>query len=189
MSNSGLLIVDLQKDLCEGGAIAVHGARTIVPRCNGLIRRASTAGAKIMASRLWHPEHHCSFAAQGGPWPVHCVAGTRGAEFHEGLMLPDDLLIINKGTGELMDELSALAIPGLRQHLSDLGIRRLVLCGVASEHAVRATALDALKSGLEVVVAADACAGVNARPGDDQLAMMELNSQGATICPSSAVTF
>ena len=189
MSSSGLMIVDLQKDLCEGGAIAVRGARTVVPKCNGLIHRARLAGAKIMATRLWHPEHHCSFAEQGGPWPVHCVAGTHGAEFHEGLMLPDDLLIINKGTGELMEELSALAIPGLLQHLRKLRISRLVLCGVASEHAIRATALDAIKGGLEVVVAADACAGVNVRPGDDQLAMMELNAAGATICPSTAVTF
>src|SRR5260370_15403124 len=76
-----LLIVDPQVDFCPGGALPVPEGDAIFPAVN----RAAQILPLTVASRDWHPPDHVSFQAQGGPWPVHCVAGTHGAEFHAAL--------------------------------------------------------------------------------------------------------
>ena len=96
--SDALLIVDVQRDFCPGGALAVPGGDAVVPILNAWIEAAQDAGAAIFASRDWHPPDHVSFQAQGGPWPSHCVAATPGADFHTGLALPEAAVVIDKGT-------------------------------------------------------------------------------------------
>ncbi len=93
-----LVIVDVQNDFCPGGSLAVDEGHEIVPVINRWIRAAVQQGARIVATRDWHPPDHASFHAGGGPWPQHCVQGSEGAAFHADLELPDDVHIVSKGT-------------------------------------------------------------------------------------------
>ena len=93
---SVLIIVDVQKDFCQGGTLPVPRGNDVVPVLNRYIRKFEEAGAQIYATRDWHPSNHVSFASQGGPWPSHCVQNTEGAEFHRDLVLSKDTIIISK---------------------------------------------------------------------------------------------
>src|SRR5512145_1769212 len=101
------LIVDVQNDFCAGGALAVPDGDAVVPVINRLARTLAERGSLILASRDWHPRQTSHFAAQGGPWPVHCVAGTPGAQFHPGLDLPPGTQIVTKGDEPGADGYSA----------------------------------------------------------------------------------
>lgn len=92
-----LIVVDLQRDFCPGGALPVPGGDEVVPLVNGLVEETTATGACVVASRDWHPLGHTSFHDAGGPWPQHCVQGSEGAQFHADLRLPPDALIISKG--------------------------------------------------------------------------------------------
>ena len=93
---SVLIIVDVQKDFCQGGTLPVPRGNDVVPVLNRYIRKFEEAGAQIYATRDWHPSNHVSFTSQGGPWPSHCVQNTEGAEFHRDLLLSKDTIIISK---------------------------------------------------------------------------------------------
>ena len=93
-----LIIVDVQVDFCPGGALPVVEGDRIVPVLNDYITLFGTVDAKIFATRDWHPSNHCSFKAQGGPWPPHCVQDTEGAQFALGLNLPGSTIIISSIT-------------------------------------------------------------------------------------------
>ena len=95
-SGDGLLVVDVQRDFLPGGSLAVRDGDAVVPPLNDWIARFATAGAPIFATRDWHPADHCSFRPQGGPWPAHCVAGTPGAAFADGLALPEGVAVVSK---------------------------------------------------------------------------------------------
>ena len=100
-----ILVVDVQQDFCAGGALAVPGGDQVVPVLNALLARAGALGMACYATRDWHPSHSNHFRPRG-PWPVHCVAGTPGAQFHDDLRLPTGTVIVNKGYG-----LTATATP------------------------------------------------------------------------------
>ncbi|MEQ6890014.1 nicotinamidase [Halomonas sp. CS7] len=145
-----LLVVDIQNDFCEGGALAVSGATALVPAINAEIEAARAAGALVVVSRDWHPVDHASFAHRGGPWPVHCVQDTAGAAFHPDLALPADTVRVSKATAFDADAYSAFDGTGLAGYLREKGIERVIVCGLALDVCVRATALDARREDFDV---------------------------------------
>jgi len=146
-TSDALLLVDVQRDFCPGGALAVPEGDDVVPVLNRWLAAAVRAGVPVFASRDWHPGDHCSFADQGGPWPPHCVRDTEGARFHPALALPRTAIIIDKGTARDRDAYSAFEGTGLRGRLRDLGVRRLLVGGLALDICVHATVLEALDHG------------------------------------------
>ncbi len=179
-----LIVVDLQKDFCPGGALAVAQGDQTVPPCNALAAFCASQGALTVFSRDWHPQDHCSFAAQGGPWPPHCVAGSEGAQFHRDLALPPGALVIGKAASSGADAYSAFEGTGLAEKLRSQGVTELWVCGLATDYCVKATVLDGLKEGFAVTVAADACRAVNVNPGDGERALEEMAAAGAKISSS-----
>lgn len=178
-----LVVVDVQHDFLPGGALGVPGGDRVVGPINALLDRAREAGATIVASRDRHPEGHASFADRGGPWPPHCVLGTTGAELHPDLDL-SGVDVLDKGTEVDRDAYSAFDGTGLLERLRERGVRRVVVCGLATDYCVRATVLDALAGGLPTVVVTDAVAAVDVTPGDGERALEELRAAGASTAVS-----
>jgi len=174
-----LLVVDVQRDFLPGGNLAVRDGDAVVPALNRYIGLARRKGLPIFASRDWHPERHCSFKAQGGPWPSHCVAGTAGARFAEGLELPADTVVIDKATRPEVDAYSAFSGTGLANELRARGVQRLLVGGLATDYCVLNTVLDALGEGFEVVLLEDAIRAVNVNADDGAKAEREMIARGA----------
>src|SRR5438552_15199445 len=106
-AGDALLIVDVQNDFCPGGALPVPEGDAIIPVLNRWIDEAEARGVPVFASRDWHPQNHVSFKQRGGPWPPHCVQGTKGAAFHPGLKLPKNAEIVSKAQDPETDSYSA----------------------------------------------------------------------------------
>jgi nicotinamidase/pyrazinamidase len=176
---TALLIVDVQRDFLPGGALAVPAGDGVVPVLNRYIEAARRRGMRVFASRDWHPPAHCSFRAQGGPWPPHCIAGSSGAGFAPDLALPADVVIVSKATHEESDAYSAFAGTDLAARLRALGVRRLLVGGLATDYCVLRTVLDALAAGFEVRLLDDAIRAVNLRAGDGERAVREMREAGA----------
>ncbi|HUO79344.1 MAG TPA: isochorismatase family protein [Steroidobacteraceae bacterium] len=176
-----LLAVDVQNDFLPGGALAVPHGDAVLRPLNAWLRVFDDRGCLTAASRDWHPAGHCSFAARGGPWPAHCVAGSAGAAFAAGLELPARCRIIDKGTCADREAYSAFAGTTLAAELAAAGVRRLWLGGLATDYCVAATARDALALGLEVVVLCDAVRAVDATAGDGARALAALAAEGAAL--------
>ena len=176
-----LLAVDVQKDFCPGGALAVRGADAVVPRLNRWMRDATAAGAKVVASRDWHPDGHVSFAERGGDWPRHCVRGTGGAEYHDDLELPNEAVVVSKGTEADRDAYSAFDGTGLAERLREWGVERVFVGGLALDYCVKATVLDGLAAGFDVHLIRDATRPVEVSPGDGDRAIDELVRAGARL--------
>ncbi len=179
-----LLIVDVQNDFCPGGALAVPDGDEVIPVINEYIRQFADLGAPVFASRDWHPRESKHFMAWGGPWPPHCIQNTPGAAFHPELVLPEDVIIITKGSDPTDDGYSAfegddphgLALEAsLREH----GVERVFVAGLATDYCVRASVLDALENELDVVVLRDAIKGIDVNDGDIDDAMREMKEAGA----------
>lgn len=174
-----LIVIDLQNDFCPGGALAVAGGDLIVPRINALM----TDFATVILTQDWHPEDHSSFAEMHpgatafsriemdyGPqtlWPRHCVQGSFGAAFHQDLRTEPAQLVVRKGFRRAIDSYSALfendrSTPtGLFGYLTERGIARVVLVGLATDFCVAYSALDAARLGLEVTVLEGACRAID----------------------------
>ena len=179
-SSDALLIVDVQRDFCPGGALAVPGGDAVVPILNAWIEAAQDAGAAIFASRDWHPPDHVSFQAQGGPWPSHCVAATPGADFHTGLALPEAAVVIDKGTHPEHEAYSAFEGTDLAGRLREAGAARLWVGGLALDYCVRASVLDARRiASLDVHLILGATRAVDVQPGDGTRALEEMRAAGA----------
>jgi nicotinamidase/pyrazinamidase len=176
-----LLIVDVQRDFLPGGRLAVPEGDAVVPVLNRYIAEAQRHHLHVFASRDWHPERHCSFKAQGGPWPPHCVAGTAGAQFADDLALPVDTAVIDKATREEADAYSAFSGTSLGDQLRARGVKRLLVGGLATDYCVLNTVRDALREGFEVVVLDDAIRAVNVKPDDGMRAQREMESRGAVL--------
>lgn len=174
-----LIVVDVQRDFCAGGTLAVPDAEAILPPVQETLRLAQSLGMTIYATRDWHPADHSSFLPQGGVWPVHCVAETEGAAFHPSLELPEDTIVISKGTKREGPGYSGFeAGTGLRENLSRRGLDQLVVVGLATDYCVRATCLDAVRAGNSVFVVSDAVRGVGVSPGDIETAEREMTEAG-----------
>ncbi len=179
--SDALLIIDIQNDFLPGGALAVPGGDEIIPFVNQMIELFKAKGLTIVATRDWHPKGHVSFVESGGPWPAHCVKDTPGAMFPEQLLLPDDVIVVSKATGPEKDAYSGFDGTGLSDILSSLGIKRVFVCGLATDYCVKATVLDAIKLGFEVIVLTEGIRAVNLSDKDGEIALSEMNSRGAKI--------
>lgn len=180
-----LLIVDVQHDFLPGGALAVPNGDEVVPVLAQLARYAEQNGVPIVASRDWHPENHCSFTAQGGPWPPHCIADSEGASLDEDLQLPADVHIVDKATRPDADAYSAFEETGLDTWLRRRDVKRVVIGGLATEYCVLNTARDARTHGFDVTLLTDAIRAIDS--SDGERAIDELRDLGADISESSAV--
>ncbi|KFC76214.1 isochorismatase family protein [Massilia sp. LC238] len=174
-----LLIVDLQNDFLPGGALAVPRGDLVIAPINALIDLYHERGLPIYASRDWHPEDHCSFTAQGGPWPPHCVAATEGALFSEVLQLPEEAIVISKALTAAEDAYSAFNGTGLARSMLADGITRLAVCGLATDYCVLNTVLDGVEAGFEVLLALEATRAVEVKPGDGDRAIARMLAKGA----------
>lgn len=143
--------------------------------------------AQVVYSRDRHPTDHCSFAAQGGPWPEHCIEGTEGYSFHPELPIVPGAHIVDKATDREQDAYSAFDGTGLAHWLADQRIRRVAVCGLATEYCIRATVLDAMANGLDTWLVMDAIAAVDRFPGDRERAILEMRAAGAELTESGAL--
>jgi nicotinamidase/pyrazinamidase len=179
-----LLIVDMQKDFCPGGALAIEKADRILPVLDYWIQQASRTRRPIYASRDWHPEGHISFKEQGGKWPRHCIQDSEGAEYHPDLRLPEDVVRVSKGVRFDQDQNSVFDETGLSERLKRDGVRRLFVGGLALDVCVLASVLDARKAGFDVRLIEDATRAVNA--ADGRQALSEIKKAGAQIVSTAA---
>lgn len=173
-----LIVVDVQRDFCEGGALAIPEGDAVVPVLNRWMAAAAASGVPVYASRDWHPLRHPSFVELGGPWPVHCVQDTPGAAFHRDLSLPESAIVVTKGTRFDKDQNSAFDGTGLEAELHRREIRRLWVGGLAQDVCVCATVLDARRHGFETVVISEATMPVT-REGFARAAQ-QMREAGAT---------
>ncbi len=182
----GLLLVDPQNDFCPGGSLPVAGGDAVMPILNAWAAAAQRANVPIFVSRDWHPARTTHFKDAGGTWPVHCVMGTRGAEFHSELRLPPGAVIVSKGMGEAEDAYSAFqardsgGVP-LATLLGERGVRHLYLMGLATDYCVKASALDGLAAGFQVTVVREGIRAVNLQPLDGDQALDEMRASGAAL--------
>lgn len=179
-------MVDVQNDFLPGGALPVAAGKEVIAPLNRWGARFASAGLPVHASRDWHPPGHCSFRAQGGPWPPHCVAGTPGVAFAPELALPPDAVIVSKGTSADAEAYSAFAGTPLAGLLRTQGVRRLFVGGLATDYCVLHTVQDALAQGFAVVLLAEAERPVDARPGDGEAAIQPMGARGATTSDGNA---
>jgi nicotinamidase/pyrazinamidase len=188
---TALIVVDLQNDFADpAGSLSVEGGAEIIPTINGEVRAAEAAGATVVFTQDWHPESTPHFAKDGGIWPVHCVGGSWGAELHPEVVAPDDAVRLRKGAnGEdgysgftMRDPETGETIPTpLEPLLRARGIERIIVCGLATDHCVLATALDAVRRGLDTALLEDAVAAVNLKPRDGDRAIRLMRRSGIHI--------
>ena len=200
-----LIIVDVQNDFCPGGSLAVSEGDRVVAVINDLMPRFEL----VVATQDWHPADHGSFAdnhqeRQPGEvielegleqilWPIHCVEDTAGAEFHPELNRDRVTRVFRKGTERNVDSYSGFfdngrrKATGLADHLRELGVTEVFVCGLATDYCVKFTALDAVEHGLVTWVIEDACRGVELNPGDVDRTLAELKERGVRIVASSEI--
>ena len=135
----------------------------------------------VIATRDWHPADHSSFAAQGGPWPVHCVAGTQGAAVAPRPRPDQDRRVVDKGQAVDTDGYSGFEGTDLEALLRERGITQVTVVGLATDYCVKNTALDALKAGFQVTVDTHAARGVEVEPGDSERALAEVRAAGGVM--------
>lgn len=198
MPNEALIVVDMQNDFCEGGALAVPGAGAVVPMVNRLITRYDN----IVLTQDWHPVGHASFAsswADGQPfstvkfpygpqilWPDHCVQGTPGAAFHPELIVTKAQVIVRKGHHKGIDSYSAfrendkMTRTGLDGYLKARGLSRLIFCGLALDYCVAWSAIDARQAGFDVGVVLEATAAIDLE-GSRKRMLTEMRQAGINL--------
>ncbi|MGA3227043.1 MAG: bifunctional nicotinamidase/pyrazinamidase [Acidobacteriaceae bacterium] len=176
-----LLVIDVQNDFCDGGALPVPGGQEVVP----VIHRIAPAFSHVILTQDWHPQDHHSFASNHPGrtpfetketghgeqvlWPDHCVQGSLGAAFHPHLLLDNTELILRKGFRKSIDSYSAftendrLTPTGLTGYLRERGLGRIFLTGLAYDFCVRHSAIDGMRAGFETYVVEDACRAIDLR--------------------------
>lgn len=172
------LIVDLQNDFCEGGALGVPGTDEVIP----VINKVSDKFDLVVASKDWHPEKTVHFEK----WPVHCVAGSKGAEFHPKLNTEKIQEIFLKGTGNRDDGYSAFEATNidLARYLKNKGVDIIYVAGMTTDYCVKNTVIDGNKHGFNMVVIEDGIKAVNVNPGDGEKAIKEMKNSGAKFISS-----
>lgn len=196
LTHAALIVVDLQNDFCPGGALAVPEGDRIIPVVQSWISQFLEQERPLIFTQDAHPRHHVSFVERGGPWPAHCVQGTPGAALHPDLAIPSDAFHVEKGFLPDVDAYSGFegmvknldgtrTAQSLQELLNSLGIDTIYLAGLATDYCVKATGLDALRLGYQVILIADAIRGVNVHPDDSRLAILELTERGAQVVGGS----
>ncbi len=198
MPNEALIVIDMQNDFCDGGALAVPGANAVVPLVNRLIGRYEN----VVLTQDWHPRGHASFASSQpdgqlfstvkfpyGPqtlWPDHCVQGTPGAEFHPDLQITKAQMIVRKGFHANIDSYSAfrendrMTRTGLDGYLRARGFTRLIFCGLALDYCVAWSAIDARQAGFDVAVVQEATAAIDLE-GSRKRMLSEMRQAGINL--------
>lgn len=192
---TALVVTDLQNDFADpAGSLHVAGGEGLVPLVDRLVAAARAAGALVVYTQDWHPEETPHFAAFGGTWPPHCVKGTWGAELVAGLDVAGP--VVRKGTnGEdgysgftMRDPSSGATVPtGLEGLLRGRGIERVVVCGLATDYCVGATAEDALALGFETTLLVDAIRAVDLAPGDGERTLARLEAAGVSLAEAGGL--
>lgn len=167
-----LIIVDMQNDFCSGGALAVPDGDAVIEPVNRLAQGMEF----VVATRDWHPPDHRSFKAQGGPWPVHCVADTLGAQFHDRIDKSRIDATVDAGRTPDKEGYSGFEDTELEQLLRDRGVDTVHVAGLALDYCVKETALDAARAGFDVIVHRDATRAVEVQEGDGERAVAELKA-------------
>ena len=188
---TALVVVDVQNDFADpAGGLSVVGGDLIIPTINREIAMAINAGALVVATQDWHPASTPHFAKDGGIWPVHCVADTWGAALHPALTVPDRATRVRKGVnGEdgysgftMRDPVSgdtiATELEGL---LRAAAVDSVIVCGLATDYCVKATALDAVRLGFDTSLLTDAVAAVDLEPGDGTRAIDAMDAAGVAM--------
>jgi nicotinamidase/pyrazinamidase len=186
---TALVVVDVQNDFADpDGSLYVHGGEAVVPIANEQVAAAEEAGALVVYTQDWHPPATPHFEKDGGLWPVHCVQDSWGAMFHPGLRVIGD--VVRKGTrGE--DGYSAFSVRDprsgdtapttLQSMLTDRGIQKVVVCGLATDFCVVETVTDARDLGYPVVVLRDGVRAVDRKAGAGDRALRRMLDAGAEI--------
>lgn len=199
-----LIVTDVQNDFCSGGALAVPDGDAVIDP----IHRIAPRFEHMILTQDWHPPGHSSFAASHPGkqpfeqitlsyglqtlWPVHCVQGSLGAEFHPALRLPQAELVLRKGFHPLIDSYSAFfendrSTPtGLAAYLNERGLTRVFFAGLAYDYCVGYSALDARRLGLPAVVLRDACRAIDLN-GSVAAIDSEFARAGVTVTEISAL--
>ena len=167
-----LLVVDVQKDFCPGGALAIEEGDQILGELNLWIRAARDDGAPVYVSRDWHPRAHVSFSEYGGQWPSHCIQDTDGAMFHPDLELPSDAVVVTKGVRFDHDQNSVFDETGLAEWLQRQGVKRIFVGGLAQDVCVLASVLDGQEAGFTMHLILGATRPVSEEEGNKALARM-----------------
>lgn len=178
-AGDALLIADIQNDFLPGGALGITGGDRILPALHRYMERFQAKGLPIWLSRDWHPPDHCSFKEQGGPWPVHCVAGTAGALPPPSFHPPPQAFTVYKATARDREAYSAFQETSLDRELRAQGVRRLFIGGLATDYCVLNSVKDGLRLGYAVHLLMDGICAVNARPTDGKQAEDEMIRLGA----------
>lgn len=178
-TGDALIAVDAQNDFLPGGSLAIPDGDAVVPALNRYLATFAARALPVFATRDWHPRNHCSFREQGGIWPPHCVAATRGAEFASGLALPQAAVVISKAVTPAADSYSGFGGTDLAARLRAAGATRLFIGGLATDYCVLNTVRDALAEGFAVLLLADAIRAVDVKAGDGARAQCEMEQLGA----------
>ena len=179
-AKDALLVVDVQVDFLPGGSLPVANGETILRPLNRYIQMFSQRGLPIFFIRDWHCHNHCSFSNSGGLWPPHCVSNTPGALFHPQMLMPsENSHIVSKGLQANKDSYSGFQDTELLTLLQNQGIRRVFVCGVATEYCVKATVMDSLEAGFTTVLLKDAIQGIGLQSDDVENAVDEMLNAGA----------
>ena len=165
VAGDALLIADIQHDFLPGGALGIAEGDKIIPVLLNYVKRFESQGLPIIATRDWHPPNHCSFQERGGIWPVHCVAGSRGAEPPPMFSLPPATTIIHKATSPQAEAYSAFEGTQLHAHLQAAGVQRLFIGGLATDYCVLNTVKDAIRLGYRAVLLKDGIRPVDVNDG------------------------
>ncbi|MGC9366563.1 MAG: isochorismatase family protein [bacterium] len=178
MTEQALLVVDLQNDFCSGGALEVQQADQIVPRINKVMNKFKL----VVASQDYHPPETIHF----NQWPVHCVKGTAGAEFHPDFLRNQVALVVRTGTTSEDHGYSAFESTevDLSNYLKSQGVKKLYVCGLATDYCVKESVLAALENGFETFVLTDCIKAVNVNPHDGEKAVEEMKGKGALLITS-----
>jgi len=211
ISKTLLLEIDVQNDFCPpDGALAVQDGDKVAEPLNALAAAVAGAGGRVAATQDWHPEGHSSFASaypgkKSGDiieladvpsqvlWPDHCVQGTRGAEFHNGLDLAPVSLIVRKGFRKGLDSYSAFfendktTPTGLEGWIRFLGIETVIIGGLATDYCVFYSVMDSVRLGFNTIVVSDAVRGVGFPAGSVEKAVAEMKAAGVVFAESAEI--
>jgi nicotinamidase/pyrazinamidase len=178
--SKALLIIDFQNDFTSGGALEVPGGDEIAEP----VKRLAGEFDYVFATRDWHPPDHASFETEGGPWPVHCVQGTQGAELHPAMRDIDVDEIVDVGAEREDEGYSGFEKSTLADLLHERGVREVAVVGLATDYCVRASTIDACREGFDTTVVTDAIRAVDVKPGDGERALEDMKEAGAKLATS-----